>query len=485
MEHNAKQKWEQLGCKVLTASRNELYLSMRFLDTAFSKLNYQMDQRTFYAGTDGETILFNPRFLTERYEYDRKLVNRSYLHMILHCLFCHMYQREERDEQLWNLSCDITTEYLIDSLEYPCIQKLMTNRREQLYEQLTDKLSVITAQGVYHQLANGLIPQSLLGSMELEFLVDDHQYWEHTGNSEDSDENKGSQDPQDKESDKDKENNNKDQENTAQDEQSLEQNQQDSKSQREQPNASREQSQQDWQEERERLETNMETFQKGIGNEHAMFSSSLRAANRTRYDYKEFLRKFAVLTENMTVDEDSFDYSFYTYGLSLYHNIPLIEALEYKEEFMISEFVIALDTSGSCSGETIQRFLRETYTILKNTESFSKKLKLHILQCDNEIQDDIVITSMEELNDCMDNFTVKGFGGTDFRPVFEYVEKLRSEKKLVNLKGLLYFTDGCGIFPGKPTDYKTAFVFLRQDYSDAEVPAWAMKLIIDPEDKLI
>ena len=71
--------------------------------------------------------------------------------------------------------------------------------------------------------------------------------------------------------------------------------------------------------------------------------------------------------------------------------------------------------------------------------------------------------------------------GTDFRPVFEYVEKLREERKLKNLKGLLYFTDGDGIYPEKATDYETAFVFYKEKSMHQKVPAWAVKLYLDAE----
>ena len=53
-----------------------------------------------------------------------------------------------------------------------------------------------------------------------------------------------------------------------------------------------------------------------------------------------------------------------------YGNIPLIEPLEYKEVNRLEELVIAIDTSGSCSGETVQRFLGETYGILSEKENF-------------------------------------------------------------------------------------------------------------------
>ena len=76
---------------------------------------------------------------------------------------------------------------------------------------------------------------------------------------------------------------------------------------------------------------------------------------------------------------------------------------------------------------------------------------------------------------------LKGFGGTDFRPVFNYVDDLILKGDIRNLKGLIYFTDGFGTYPEKKPPYETAFVFLRDDYSNPDVPSWAMKLILESE----
>lgn len=65
----------RIGTDILSASRNELYLSMRFLDLALSGLRYEMNLSSLYVGTDGEKILFNPRYLVQRYLSDRVLVN--------------------------------------------------------------------------------------------------------------------------------------------------------------------------------------------------------------------------------------------------------------------------------------------------------------------------------------------------------------------------------------------------------------------------
>ena len=51
-----------------------------------------------------------------------------------------------------------------------------------------------------------------------------------------------------------------------------------------------------------------------------------------------------------------------------------------------------------------------------------------------------------------------------------------------HLKGLIYFTDGKGTYPAKMPSYQTAFIFMQEEYEDTEVPAWAVKLIVDTED---
>ena len=78
----------------------------------------------------------------------------------------------------------------------------------------------------------------------------------------------------------------------------------------------------------------------------------------------------------------------------------------------------------------------------------------------------------------MDSLELYGDGGTDFRPAFAYVEELMEKREFENLKGLVYFTDGYGIFPAKMPPYRTAFVFMEQEPEDVDIPAWAMKLVI-------
>ena len=62
--------------------------------------------------------------------------------------------------------------------------------------------------------------------------------------------------------------------------------------------------------------------------------------------------------------------------------------------------------------------------------------------------------------------------------------------ELKNLKGLMYFTDGYGEYPKKPTDYQTVFVFYGDDTPQKtfsgepiKVPDWAVKLYLSEDTK--
>ena len=130
----------------------------------------------------------------------------------------------------------------------------------------------------------------------------------------------------------------------------------------------------------------------------------------------------------------------------------------------------------------MQKFVQKTYNVLKSTESFFSKINLHILQCDTDIQEDVKITSQEEFDAYLKTMTIKGLGGTDFRPVFAYVDELRRGKEFQNLKGLIYFTDGYGDFPEKKPDYDAAFVFVEDEYNNPDVPPWAIKLVLQKDE---
>ncbi len=105
-----------------------------------------------------------------------------------------------------------------------------------------------------------------------------------------------------------------------------------------------------------------------------------------RGDYRSILRGLSSYREDSRLNLDEFQYSWYTYGLEMYGNMPLIEPLEYSEERKIADLVIVIDTSGSCEKELVRVFLEETRGILEQDRLFFRSFCLHLIQCDNQIQ---------------------------------------------------------------------------------------------------
>ena len=433
----------QIGNRILSISRSELYLSMRFLDLALSALSYKLNLQTRTIATDGVHIFYNPNYLITAYEDDPISVNRTYLHMVLHCIFRHMTQQESRDPEDWNLACDIAVESILDSMEAPCVHRLIRDQRQQYYDQLN--LSVHNAEQIYDVLTR--MPYSDKIGMRKEFLADDHKLWEQR-----------KENPQDK------------QPRSSPDDAS------------ETPLPDRNEVEQKWQDISQKTQTSMETFHQEQNLMAGSLRQQLQIENRTRYDYRKFLQKFAVMREELRIDPDSFDYGFYHYSMQLYKNMPMLEELEYCEAKKIHDFVIAVDTSGSCSKDMIRTFLEQTAKILLDSGSFFRSVNVHIIQCDADIQSDLKITDTTHLNDMLQTFEIGGNGDTDFRPVFRYVEQLQQKGELSHLQGMLFFTDGFGIYPKKRPPYDVAFLFLDDNYAEHMVPSWAMKLVLSKTD---
>ena len=377
MEENINERLSELGTKILATTRNELYIHMRFLDVALSSFAYVIDPSVNGVGTDGMCMFYHPGALGGMYRQNRVRMNRAYLHMVLHCILHHVTRRKGRDKTLWNISCDIAVESIIDHWHLKCIHMVQTRLRKDIYGQLERNLKVLTAEGIYRQLVSFGLEEKKIKELQMEFRVDDHQYW-----------------PEDPKQD---------------------------------------------------LHQEVENKWKNIS-------------------------------------EKTFDYIFYSYGLSMYGNMPLIEPQEWKEVKKVEDFAIVIDTSMSCSGDLVKKFLEETYGVLTEAESFFHKVNIHIIQCDEMVQNDQKITDEKELKEYMEHLELIGEGGTDFRPAFEYVNHLIEQGEFYHLKGLIYFTDGKGTYPKKKPPYQTAFIFMQEEYEDVDVPPWAVKLIVDAED---
>ena len=175
---------------------------------------------------------------------DRVMVNRIYLHLVLHGIFRHMIRRKGREEERYSLACDIVTESIIDGMRHRCVLRSRSWLRRETYRRLGKEMKVLTAEKVYGALEKWNLSEAEFARLAGEFRVDDHSYWPA-----DDDQKKQSQ------------------------------------------------IENQWQDISEQMETDMETFSKEASQESGHLIDQVKVENRVRFDYRQFLRKFSVLKE--------------------------------------------------------------------------------------------------------------------------------------------------------------------------------------------
>ena len=458
----------QLSKDVLSVARNTLIINLRFMDKAISMLDVHESLIVKDISLTGKDIIYNPLFILKSFSKERELVPRMYLHMILHCVYQHFWISAGINQDYWDLACDIAVEQTINDLDLDSVRTSHVEEQVAELEIFKRKVKYVTADMLYRYFLGIQLSGKELVRLKRIFSQDNHSLWYYPLQKQIQEQRE--YDPQ-------------------QEIRGRQQLQPGAKPTRgmvnDTPGNMAEQTKKlldEWKDIAKQMKMDLDTFSKEKGDSSGSLSQNLVAVTREKYDYTEFLKKFAVLGEKMKINDDEFDYIFYTYGLNLYRKMPLIEPLEYKDVKQIKEFVIAIDTSGSTSGELVQTFMKKTYNILKQSESFFTRFNLHVVQCDAEIQEAVKITCQQEFDNYLENMIIKGLGGTDFRPVFSYVDKLIASNEFVNLKGMIYFTDGFGTFPSKQPPYDVAVVYVDDGYENPEVPVWAIKLVLQTED---
>lgn len=425
-------EWKaDIGKRITEYVRGEIYLDLRYMENSLTALVPCMNDNISVYGTDGMYIYFNSDKLCELLKKNVLFLQRVYLHSVLHCIYSHLWIRGSRNKQLWNLACDISVEYILDRIDKACTRRIISWTRQKIYEHMKEN-GIVSAAQVYNWIIT--IDDATLNKWYAEFYTDDHVFW--------PDDNGTPQSPQ----------------------------------------AVPDDVRQQW-EDRARQDELKRNSQGGDKDNEEEILASIRR-RRNRYSYSEFLKRFTQLREEMVINPEEFDLSYYSFGLRTYGNIPLIEPLETRESRKIYEFVIVLDTSYSTSGELIRRFLNETLSMLSSDNTFFEQIRLHIIQCDDKVTKDIVLENVDDIDTMFGQFTIKGGGNTDFRPAFNYINQMLENGEFDNLGGVIYFTDGKGIYPMKMPDYKTAFVYFKEIDLDT-VPAWAVTYRLDDCEEIL
>lgn len=424
----------ELASRVIELSRDTLFVRLHYMQRAISNIEirpYTGMENILFA-CDGRILYYDPMYVLARYKENINIVTHTLLHSVLHFVFHHGFTGGDMNTELWDLSCDIAIENIIRELGCSSSDIPGQTLQDPVITQLSEALPLLNAENIYRYFKDSIKQDEdragKIQSMRNLFRMDQHSLWPDRADKAIYDD-------------------------------SVEM-------------------MRIWQDTSRRMQTELETT-----GEKGVLSASLGRINRSRQSYAAFLRRFGNHGEIMRLSEDEFDNNYYSYGLELYGNIPLIENLEYREDKHIREFVVAIDTSGSVQGETVRKFVQRTYDLIKSQETFDTRMKLHIIQCDDRIREDAVIGTDEEFERYIQNMKILGLGETDFRPVFAYIDSLLEGHRLTNLEGLLYFTDGQGIFPARKPMYDTAFIIHSDEVYPPEVPPWAMRVILEEDMK--
>lgn len=370
-------------------------------------------------GTDGQWFYAPDLWLEQPHE-------EVLLHSVLHGILGHPWIRIQGEESLWALACDMSAEFLSCRL----LKRPMKDVTARAFYACGEKIA-FSAPEIYEKLLQGFpVEQSAL---EGAFQRDSHVFWKkaEASRSRSSGEGDGLA--------------------------AL------------------------WNRQKEKLRPYLHQERVKIGSGTASQRLVLGELPENHTRFAQLLRRFSEVRENRHVNDVDFAYSWYAYGLEHYEGMPFLEPLEYTEERKLREMAIVLDTSASCSRGLTAAFLSAVHAILCQERLFFDRFCLHILQCDCQVQQDALVTNLEEFQWYVEHLELYGGGGTDYRPAFRWIDQLVSRGDMARLGGVLYFTDGYGVFPEKAPDYPVAFVMLQYRYDDINIPSWAYRLVLDAE----
>lgn len=143
---------EETAGKILTFLRHELYMDLRYMEPALTALAYRNMEGLLTFATDGIFLYYAVEPLFRVFRKNTAFLERAYLHTVLHCVFRHLWLSGRRDRRLWNISCDIASEMVIDALEKPCTKRILSWLRIHTYDALKKETGKSSAAVIYRWL---------------------------------------------------------------------------------------------------------------------------------------------------------------------------------------------------------------------------------------------------------------------------------------------------------------------------------------------
>ena len=235
---------ETLAAEMLRLGRNTLLVNLRFLDAALHQLTPRAEESISTLATDGAALFYSPLYVLRSWKTAREIPVRDYLHVILHCVFRHMYVHTLVDHRCWDLACDIAVENSITELGLPSAAAPRQEEQQETIAELKTAVNRLTAETLYRHFMDAALPGEELAQLRALFRGDNHALWYAVGEKP-SEPGESPSDPA---------------------------------------------GEARWEEISWRMLLDMETFSRQRGEAAAELMQNLREVNRERYDYAAFLR---------------------------------------------------------------------------------------------------------------------------------------------------------------------------------------------------
>ena len=266
MEQKQLTKAEKLAEEVLILSRNTLLVNLRFLDAALSQFEMKpVDESSML--TDGHFLLYNAKHVLSNFKHQKETVVRDYLHIVMHCVYRHMFMDPTLDRLLWDLACDIAVENVITDLGLKAAASFRESLQAKDIANFQKECKMLTAEKIYAYLKTNNIDPMTATEIRSRFYADNHEIWYMTDEEKQEQFGIGGNSQ------------NEDEETECS------------------PLLSSTELKAIWQQIAERMQVDIETFGKQHGDIPGGLMQNLKEVNREKYDYTSFLKKFAVMGE--------------------------------------------------------------------------------------------------------------------------------------------------------------------------------------------
>ena len=165
-----------LAKEVLTLSRNTLLVNLRFLDAALSRLELHALKEGSLE-TDGQYLCYVPKHVLHSYKLEREAPVRDYLHVVLHCIYRHMFVHTLVDHQAWDLACDIAVEYTITELGLKATAARRESKQAAVFQELKQEVKQLTAEKIYRYYLDKQVSSTEMANLRGLFYADNHRLW--------------------------------------------------------------------------------------------------------------------------------------------------------------------------------------------------------------------------------------------------------------------------------------------------------------------